>query len=46
MLNSAKGPAVQALRAQADKNTYPKNMLKTIKKTKNLFLKEALHHCR
>ena len=42
MLNSAKGPAVQALRAQADKNTYPKNMLKTIKETKNLFLKEAL----
>jgi len=42
MLNSAKGPAVQALRAQADKNIYPKNMLKTIKNTKNLYLKEGL----
>ena len=26
MLNSSKGPAVRALRAQADKITYPKNM--------------------
>ena len=42
MLNSAKGPAVQALRAQADKVTYPKEMLKTIKNTKNLYLKESL----
>ena len=42
MLNSAKGPAVQALRAQADKVTYPNEMLKTIKNTKNLYLKEAL----
>ena len=28
MLNSAKGPAVQALRAHADKNIYPKLMQK------------------
>lgn len=42
MLNSAKGPAVRALRAQADKITYPKNMLKTIKNTPNLVIKEEL----
>ncbi len=42
MLNSAKGPAVQALRAQADKITYPKEMLKTLKKTPNLKIKEAM----
>ena len=28
MLNNGKGPAVRSLRAQADKITYPKNMLK------------------
>ena len=42
MLNSAKGPAVQALRAQADKITYPKEMLKTLKATANLDIKEAI----
>ena len=42
MLNSAKGPAVQALRAQADKITYPKEMLKTLQSTSNLEIKEAL----
>ena len=42
MLNSAKGPAVQALRAQADKVTYPKEMLKTLQNTKNLEIKEAI----
>lgn len=42
MLNSAKGPAVQALRAQADKITYPQNMLKTLKKTKHLAIKEGI----
>ena len=42
MLNRAKGPAVRSLRAQADKITYPKNMLKTLKKTTNLDIKEGL----
>ncbi len=42
MLNTKKGPAVQALRAQADKITYPKEMLKTLNKQKNLTIKEAI----
>ena len=42
MLNSAKGPAVRALRAQADKITYPKNMLKTLKSTENLEIQEEI----
>lgn len=42
MLNTKKGPAVQALRAQADKITYPKEMLKTLKSTENLDIKEAM----
>ncbi|MEG1309844.1 MAG: tRNA uridine-5-carboxymethylaminomethyl(34) synthesis enzyme MnmG [Bacilli bacterium] len=42
MLNFAKGPAVQALRAQADKITYPKEMLKTLLNQENLEIKESL----
>ena len=42
MLNTKKGPAVQALRAQADKITYPKEMLKTIQNTPNLTVLEAI----
>jgi len=42
MLNSAKGPAVRALRAQADKITYPKNMIETLNNTPNLEIKEAM----
>lgn len=42
MLNSGKGPAVQALRAQGDKVTYPKEMLKTLSSTQNLEIKESL----
>ncbi len=42
MLNSAKGPAVQALRAQADKITYPKNMINTLTNTSNLEIKETI----
>ena len=42
MLNNAKGPAVQALRAQADKITYPKNMRETLNNQENLEIKEAL----
>ena len=41
MLNTKKGPAVQALRAQADKITYPQEMWKTISNQKNLEVKEA-----
>ena len=42
MLNTAKGPAVRSLRAQADKIIYPKNMINTLKNTDNLDIKEAL----
>ena len=42
MLNVGKGPAVQALRAQADKITYPKEMIKTLQNTDNLDILEAL----
>jgi len=42
MLNVGKGPAVQALRAQADKVIYPKEMLKTLQNTTNLEILEAL----
>ena len=42
MLNNAKGPAVRALRAQADKITYPQNMLKTLKSTENLTILEGM----
>jgi len=36
MLNSSKGPAVRALRAQADKTTYPKYMQDIIFNTPNI----------
>ena len=42
MLNTKKGPAVRALRAQGDKITYPKAMLETINKQENLDVKESL----
>ncbi len=42
MLNTKKGPAVRALRAQADKITYKKEMLHTLKKQENLEIKESL----
>ena len=42
MLNSSKGPAVQALRCQADKTLYPMYMLKHLQETKNLELLEGL----
>ena len=41
MLNSSKGPAVRALRAQADKSTYPKYMQDTIFNTPNLDVLEG-----
>lgn len=42
MLNNGKGPAVRSLRAQADKVTYPKNMLKALKSTENLKIIEGM----
>ena len=42
MLNSAKGPAVQSLRAQGDKIAYPKEMLKTLQAQPQLEIKEGM----
>ena len=42
MLNTKKGPAVRALRAQEDKAIYPKEMLKELKATKNLDILEGM----
>ena len=42
MLNTKKGPAVRALRAQADKVIYKEEMLKTLKSQDNLDIKEGL----
>lgn len=42
MLNTAKGPAVRALRAQADKHLYSNEMKKTIEQTPNLDLKQGI----
>ena len=42
MLNSSKGPAVQALRVQSDKVLYPKEMRKALEQLENLTLKEGL----
>ena len=41
MLNTKKGPAVQALRAQADKIVYPKEMLRVLEKQESLDILEA-----
>ncbi|HKL95100.1 MAG TPA: tRNA uridine-5-carboxymethylaminomethyl(34) synthesis enzyme MnmG [Haploplasma sp.] len=40
MLNASKGPAVRALRAQVDKITYPKIVLRHLKEANNLELLE------
>lgn len=42
MLNTGKGPAVRALRAQADKFMYANEMKKTIEHTENLVLKQGI----
>ena len=42
MLNKSKGPAVKSLRCQADKITYPKEMLKELKSHANLTIKEGM----
>ena len=42
LLNSSKGPAVQALRAQADKRLYSLAMKLTLESAPNLHLKQAM----
>lgn len=42
MLNTGKGPAVRALRAQADKHLYSKRMKETLERTPRLDLKQGL----
>lgn len=42
MLNYAKGPAVKSLRAQIDKVTYPKEMLKILRQENNLTIREGM----
>ena len=42
MLNTGKGPAVQALRAQADKKLYSLSMKHTLERQPNLDIKQAL----
>lgn len=42
MLNTAKGPGVQSLRAQADKKAYPRYMQKELKEQENLDIVEAM----
>ena len=41
MLNTAKGPAVRSLRAQADKRAYQARMRKVIENTENLTLRQG-----
>lgn len=42
MLNTGKGPAVRALRAQADKNLYAREMKHTVEKQENLTLRQSI----
>jgi len=42
MLNTGKGPAVRALRAQADKHAYAAEMKRTIEQTDNLTLRQGI----
>lgn len=42
MLNTGKGPAVRALRAQADKFLYQNEMKKTIEEQENLLLRQGM----
>ena len=42
MLNTGKGPAVQALRAQADKQWYSRAMKETLEKTPRLTLRQGM----
>ncbi|HEM4767163.1 TPA: tRNA uridine-5-carboxymethylaminomethyl(34) synthesis enzyme MnmG [Streptococcus suis] len=42
MLNTGKGPAVRALRAQADKAEYAAEMKRTVERQKNLTLRQTM----
>jgi len=42
MLNTSKGPAMWALRAQVDKNKYKEEMIKSIQNQPNLFLLQEM----
>ena len=42
LLNTGKGPAVQALRAQTDKRVYQENMREVLENQENLHLKQGL----
>ncbi|HEN7312681.1 TPA: tRNA uridine-5-carboxymethylaminomethyl(34) synthesis enzyme MnmG [Streptococcus agalactiae] len=42
MLNTGKGPAVRALRAQADKALYAQTMKQTVEKQENLTIRQAM----
>ena len=42
MLNTAKGPGVQSLRAQADKKAYPRYMQEVLKQQENLDIVEGM----
>jgi tRNA uridine 5-carboxymethylaminomethyl modification enzyme len=42
LLNESKGPAVQALRAQADKRLYARLMKEALEQTPNLHLRQAM----
>ncbi|MEQ9764676.1 tRNA uridine-5-carboxymethylaminomethyl(34) synthesis enzyme MnmG [Streptococcus jiangjianxini] len=42
MLNTGKGPAVRALRAQADKHLYAVEMKKTVEQQENLTLRQSM----
>lgn len=42
MLNTGKGPAVRALRAQADKHAYQQEMKKVLESQENLLLRQAM----
>ena len=42
MLNTGKGPAVRALRAQEDKELYSKEMRKTVENQENLTLRQTM----
>lgn len=42
MLNTGKGPAVRALRAQADKELYSREMRRTVEQQENLTLRQTM----